>query len=155
MTTIVLLFALGIVLLVLEVAVPGGVLGAVGALAMLVGCGLAFYEFGVTGGWSAVAVAVACLGLALYAEFVLLPKTRVGKKLFLHQAVDATSQPLPGDPVAVVGKTAEALTAMAPAGYVSIEGRRYEAHSQSGFIAKGATVRVVGVDNFHLVVSQT
>ena len=153
MTTIVLLFALGIVLLTLEVVVPGGVLGVIGGLLMLGGCVLAFYEFGTGGGGVATAIALGCLGVGLYVEFRILPRTRFGKKLFLSRSVDAKSQPLPAE-AAVVGKTAEALTTMAPSGYVAIEGRRYEAVSQSGLIAKGATVRVVGMDNFHLIVTQ-
>jgi membrane-bound ClpP family serine protease len=152
MTGILLLFGLGIVLLTLEVAVPGGVLGVLGGLAMLGGCGLAFYEFGVGGGGVAVVVALFCLAVGLYVEFRVLPKTRYGKKLFLNQTVSATSQPLPADAAAVVGQVAEAVTMMAPSGYVTIDGRRYEAFSQSGLIAKGATVRVVAVDNFHLIV---
>lgn len=154
MTTIVLLFALGIVLLTLEVVVPGGVLGVIGGLLMLGGCALAFNEFGTQGGGLATAVALGCLAVGLYVEFRVLPKTRFGKKLFLSRSVSAQSQPVPAD-ATVIGKTAEALTTMAPTGYVAIEGRRYEAASQSGLIAKGATVRVVAVNNFHLIVTQT
>jgi membrane-bound serine protease (ClpP class) len=53
----------------------------------------------------------------------------------------------------VVGRPAEALTTLAPSGYVAVDGRRYEAFCQSGHAAKGATLRVVGVDNFRLIVS--
>ena len=155
MSGIVLLFGLGIVLLTLEVVVPGGVLGVLGGLAMLAGCALAFFEFGTSGGGIAIGVALACLALGLFVEFRILPRTRYGKKLFLHQSVDATSQPVPADPAIVMGKFAEAVTMMAPSGYVSIEGRRYEAFSQSGLIAKGTSVRVVGVNNFHLIVVKT
>ncbi|HTO05305.1 MAG TPA: NfeD family protein [Opitutus sp.] len=155
MTAIVLLFGLGIVLLTFEVVVPGGVLGVLGGLAMLGGCALAFYEYGAGGGGIAVGVALACLALGLFIEFRVLPRTRYGRKLFLNQAVDATSQPLPADATIVVGKFAEAVTVMAPSGYVTIDGRRYDAFSQSGLIAKGATVRVVAVDNFHLIVAKT
>ncbi len=155
MNLIILLFALGIVLIVLEVIVPGGVLGVIGGLAMLGGCALAFRDHGAASGGLATLAALAVLGLSLYIEFALLPKTRFGKKLFLQQAVDATSQPRPAEAAAVVGKTAEAATTMAPSGYVLLEGKRYEAFSQSGLIAKGAAVRVVGVDNFHLIVTQT
>lgn len=154
MTSIVLLFALGIVLLAFEVVVPGGVLGVLGGLAMLGGCALAFYEYGASGGGIAISVALVCLALALYFEFRVLPKTRYGKKLFLHQSVEGTSQPVPADPELVVGKLAEAVTMLAPSGYVSIDGRRYEAFSRSGLIPKGVTVRVVAVDNFHLIVAQ-
>lgn len=155
MTPIVLLFALGIILLTFEVVVPGGVLGVLGGLAMLGGCALAFFEYGAGGGGIAVVVALTCLALGLYIEFRILPKTHYGRKLFLNQSVEATSQPLPAESAVVVGKLAEALTMMAPSGYITIDGRRYEAFSQSGLIAKGATVRVVGVDNFHLIVAKT
>lgn len=155
MTTVVLLLALGIVLLLLEVVVPGGVLGVLGGLAMLGGCALAFYDFGLKGGSLATVVAVASLGAAVYIEFVLLPKTRAGRKLFLNQSVDAASQPLPADAAVVVGRQVETLTTLAPSGYVLLDGRRCEARSQSGLIAKGAVVRVVAVDNFSLIVSQT
>lgn len=154
MTTIVLLLALGIVLLALEVFLPGGIVGAIGGLLMLGGCVLAFSRFGASGGSLATAVAVAALVAALYVEFAWLPKTRWGGKLFLRQAVDATSQPLPADPAQVVGKVGETLTTLAPSGYVLLEGRRYEVRSQSGLVAKGAAVRVIGVDSFHLIVSQ-
>lgn len=155
MNWILLLFAVGIVLIVLEVVVPGGVLGVLGALAMLGGCALAFHDYGASGGGLATLAALGVLGLSLYVEFALLPKTRFGQKLFLQQAVDAQSQPLPADPASVVGKTAEAATTMAPSGYVLLDGKRYEASSQSGLIAKGATVRVVGVNSFHLIVTRT
>ena len=155
MTAIVLLFGLGIVLLTFEVVVPGGVLGVIGGLAMLGGCALAFYEYGAGGGAIAVVVALVCLALGLFIEFRVLPGTRYGKKLFLHQSVGATSQPPPADASTVVGKLAEAVTMMAPSGYVTIDGLRYDAFSQSGLIAKGATVRVVAVDNFHLIVAKT
>jgi membrane-bound ClpP family serine protease len=34
-----------------------------------------------------------------------------------------------------------------------IEGRRYDAFSQSGHVAKGTTLKVVAVDNFRLTVT--
>ncbi len=153
MTTIVILFALGILLLTFEVVVPGGVLGVLGGLAMLGGCALAFYEFGAGGGGLATAIALGCLGIGLFVEFRILPRTRFGRKLFLSRTLEAKSQPAPAE-ATVIGRTGEALTTMAPSGYVSIEGRRYEAVSQSGLIAKGAKVRIVGMSNFHLIVTQ-
>ena len=153
MTGIVLLIAIGIVLLAFEVIVPGGVLGVLGVLAMAGGCTLAFFELGARGGWIATGASIAALSIALYVEFVLLPKTRLGKRLFLGNAIDGASQPLPARAEDVVGKTGEAVTMMSPTGYVSIEGRRYEATSRSGLISKGSAVRVVAADNFRLIVT--
>ena len=153
MTAIVLLLAIGIVLLLLEVIVPGGVLGVLGVLAMLGGCVLAFFDLGARGGWIATTAAIGALGLSLFIEFKVLPRTRWGRRLFLERSIDGASQEKPAEE-AIVGKTGEAVTMMAPSGYVAIDGRRYEGMSQSGLIAKGAAVRVVAVDNFHLIVAQ-
>ena len=154
MTAILLLFLVGIVLLVLEVFTVSSVLGMLGGAAMLWGSVLAFLDYGPRGGGLAVLAGAALLGLALYAEFGLLPKTRLGKRFFLHDAIGATSQPPVADP-AVVGKLCEAVTTLAPSGYVLLDGRRYEAVSRSGHVAAGTTLRVVAVDNFHLIVTKS
>ena len=44
---------------------------------------------------------------------------------------------------------------LAPGGYVRIEDRRYEAFCRSGHAAVGARLKVVGLDNFRLIVSKT
>ena len=154
MTGIVLLFALALVLFFFEVFVPGAVLGILGGILMAVGCGIAFAEYGLQGGAIATFIAIALVGLTLYIEFFVLPKTRIGKKLFLHTAVGATSQPPPANAAEVVGQSGEALTTLAPGGVVLVGGRKYEAASQSGLLAKGAAVKVTGVDDFRLLVSK-
>lgn len=154
MNTVVLLFVVGIVLMAFEVITPGAVLGILGALAMAGGCVVAFSTLGNTGGLVATLVALLLLGLVLYVEFVLLPKTRFGRKFFLHNAVDATSQPPLATAGDVVGKFCEAETTLAPTGFVSLDGRRYEAFSRSGHALKGARLKVVDVDNFRLIVTK-
>lgn len=154
MNAILLLFLVGVVLLAGEIFTPGLVLGVLGALAMVAGCALAFSQFGQAMGAIATLAAVIFLGLTLYVEMVWLPKTRFGRKLIVHSTVYATSQPMPADAEVVMGKSAEAVTTLAPSGYVSVEGRRYEAFCQSGHAAKGAALRVVGLDNFRLIVTK-
>jgi membrane-bound ClpP family serine protease len=154
MNAILLLFLVGVVLLAGEIFTPGLVLGVLGALAMIAGCALAFSQFGQAMGALATFAAVVLLGLTLYLEMVWLPKTRFGKKLVVHSTQHATSQPMPADAEIVMGKTAEAVTTLAPSGYVNVEGRRYEAFCQSGHAAKGAALRVIGLDNFRLIVTK-
>jgi len=155
MSGIILLFALGVVCLFFEVVVPGAVLGIVGGIFMLAGCGVAFSEFGAAGGAIAVVAAVLLLGLTFYVEFVLLPKTRLGKKMFLEQAVHGVSQPLPAQAKEIVGLAGETLTTLAPSGYVRVGDQKYEAFSQSGLVPKGAAVKVTGLDNFRLIVTKS
>jgi membrane-bound ClpP family serine protease len=154
MTGIMLLFALGLIFLGFEVFVPGGVLGAIGGVLLLAGCGVAFAEFGTDGGVLALVIAVVLVGLTLYAELFLLPNTRFGKRMFLESAIKARSQPPPAEPSTIIGREGEALTTLAPTGFVLIGGKKYEAASQSGLMPKGAPVKVVGADNFRLIVSK-
>lgn len=153
MNAILLLFLLGVILLAFEVITPGAILGVLGSLSMIGGCILSFYRYGVAGGWLAIGAALLLIGAAFYLEFVVLPKTRAGKKMFLHRSIDETSQSPLADRASVIGKACEALTALAPTGYVMLDGQRYEAWSQEGFVAKGASLRVTGLDNFRLIVT--
>lgn len=154
MNAILILFLLGVLLLAGEVFVPGAVLGILGAISMLAGCVISFLQLGTAGGVLATAVALVLLGLTLYIELIWLPKTRFGKKLIVQTTVGATSQPPLADKDSVVGKSAEAMTPLVPSGYVLVEGRRYEAYSQSGHIPKGTQLRVSGLDNFRLIVTK-
>lgn len=155
MNAIVLLFALGLVLLFFEVFIPGGVLGGIGALLMFAGSGLAFARFGLEAGALASLLALVLIGAMLYVELFLLPKTAVGRKLFLDRTIAERSQPPPALAAEVVGQTGEALTTLAPTGFVSVGGRKYEAASQSGLLPKGTAVKVVRVETFRLIVTKS
>lgn len=151
MTAILMLFIIGLLLLAFEVIVPGGILGVIGGLAMLGGCGIAFNEYGTNGGALAVVVAVVLAGVMLYLEFAVLPKTAMGQRMFLKSKVTGTTaKARTEDLTGVTGKT---VTTLAPSGYVMIEGKRHEAFSRSGYLAAGATVKVIGMDNFRLIVT--
>ncbi|MBI5381877.1 MAG: NfeD family protein [Opitutae bacterium] len=152
MTTIVVLFLIGVLLLALEIVVPGAILGIVGGLFLLGGVGVAFAHFGGTGGALALTGAVALLGVTVYAELVWLPKSWLAKHFSMATTLDGTSQPPLARNEEVVGQTAVAQTVLAPTGYVQIAGRRYEAYSQSGHAEVGAQLRVVGLDNFRVIV---
>jgi membrane protein implicated in regulation of membrane protease activity len=54
----------------------------------------------------------------------------------------------------VVGREAVAQTVLAPSGYVVVDGKRYEAYSQTGHAIVGTRLRVVGLDNFRLIVTK-
>jgi membrane-bound serine protease (ClpP class) len=155
MNAIIILFVTGALLLAAEIFLPGAVAGILGALALLAGSVLSFREFGFGGGAIASGGALALVVLMLYLELVVVPKTSFGRKLVVQATVDATSQPPPARLEAVVDRPAEALTTLAPSGYVLVDGQRYEAFCRSGHAARGATLRVVGMDNFRLIVTQS
>ena len=154
MTTILLLFIFGIVLLVLDLFVPGIILSTAGTLAFLAGTARAFTEYGMGGGLVAFAIGAVLLTVALYIEYWVLPKTRIGKKFFLHAAVDGTSQAPLAQNSALSGREAVALTPLMPSGQIEIDGQRYEALSLDGHVAKGARLKVTGQQNFSLTVTK-
>ena len=80
-------------------------------------------------------------------------KTSFGKKLIVQSKVEAVSQPPLANPGLVIGKSAEALTTLSPSGYVLVAGQRYDAFCRSGQVPKGTVLRVVGIDNFRIIVT--
>ena len=154
MTAIVLLFITGALLLAAEVFLPGAIAGIIGGCALVLGSGLAFWQFGTDVGSLATFGALVLVGLTLYAELVWLPRTRFGRRLVIQASIDGASQPLPAT-TDIIGKTATALTPLVPSGIVVIDGKRYEAFSRSGSADLGAALKVIGVDNFRVIVSES
>jgi membrane-bound serine protease (ClpP class) len=154
MTLLIILFVAGILLILAEVILPGGIVGAIGALMMLAGCAIAFSNYGPGGGMLAVFGSLALAGAALYWEFRYLPNTRLGRKAFLTKEITAVSAAVGGEARELVGQTAEALTMLSPSGYVSVGGRRYEAFCRSGQAPAGSILEIVGADNFRLIVNR-
>ena len=155
MRAVIVFFGLGVILLALEIVAPGAVLGIAGGVCMFIGVAVAFAVFGGTGGAVASSAALLALGATLYLEFVWLPRSRLVKKFSMDTTNPGASQPPLAQEHEVVGREATAQTKLAPTGYVQVEGRRYEAFSQSGFAEAGTRLRVVAVDNFRLIVTKT
>jgi membrane-bound serine protease (ClpP class) len=154
MNIVILLFLLGLVFLFIEIFAPGGVFGVIGGLTFVAGIVVAGSQYGLRGGLIAGAVAIVAVCATLYAELVWLPKTRFAQRFAVRSTSGATINQVHAEAAAVVGKTAEAVTTLAPSGYVSVEGRRYEAFCQSGLAEKGAQLRVTGLDNFRVIVTK-
>lgn len=154
MTLILVLFALGLLLLAIEVIVPGAILGVVGGVLLLIGVIAAFDTYGAGGGAIATGAALVAGCVTLYLEFVLLPKSRLAKTFSMTATVDGRSQPALADR-AVIGRRAIALTTLAPSGVVELDGKRYEAFARTGHVRAGTALEVVDIDTFRLIVSPT
>ena len=155
MNVVIVLFLLGLVFMFFEVFTPGPIFGILGGLTLVSCIAVAAVNFGARSGLIAGLVALAAVCGTLYAELVWLPKTRFAQKFAVRSTSGSTIDQLHVESEAVIGKAAEALTTLAPSGYVSVEGRRYEAFCQSGHVERGALLRVTGLDNFRLIVTKT
>ena len=154
MTLVIVLFSLGVILLALEVIVPGAVLGSVGALLMVGGVIAAFLNLGSTGGMLATLVALILLVATFVLEFFWLPRSRFFNRIAVGATIDSVSQPPLAKESDVIGRDAVALSTLAPTGFVNVDGRRYEASCRSGYAAVGETLKVVGLDAFRLIVTK-
>jgi len=155
MNAMIVFFVLGIILLALEIVTPGPLCGITGCICMALGVAKAFALYGAVGGGVAVVLALAALAAVIYLEFVWLPRSRLVKQFSMDTTLHTTSQPPPAEPEQVVGREAEAETTLAPGGYVRVDGRRYEAFCRSGHAEAGERLKVVGLDNFRLIVSKS
>jgi len=152
MTAVVLLFAVGFLLIAVEIIAPGGILGLFGGLFLLAGCAVSFSEFGLGGGSVATAIAM-CVGAAVIVwEFVYLPKTKLAKNLAMSGTVSGRSQPELATE-AIVGEEGKSLTLLNPSGYAEIGKNRFEVFSRRGQVEPETKIKVVGIDNFRIIVT--
>ncbi|MDP4625392.1 MAG: hypothetical protein NWT08_09675 [Akkermansiaceae bacterium] len=152
MTLIILLFAIGIFLLAAEVVIPGGILGLAGGVMLFTGCVVSFVQLGTSEGIIAIAIALLAAAIVFYIQFKILPKTRFGKRFFLSREISASSTALGVEARDLIGKTAISVTVLSPSGYVTIDGKRYEAVSQSGQISPGTELLVIDANHFQIIV---
>jgi membrane-bound ClpP family serine protease len=152
MSLIIILFSIGIFLLAAEVMIPGGILGIAGGLLLFAGCVLSFILLGTTEGMIAIGITILAAILVFYIQFKILPNTRAGKRFFLNKEISATSTALGDEARDLIGKTATSVTVLSPSGYVTVDGKRLEAFSQSGHIAPGIELLVTDANHFQITV---
>jgi len=142
-----------LVLVFFEVLLPGGILGVLAAVSLLIATWLGFSDYGFIGGASVFLGSLIMVALLLFVEFKLLAKTSYGKKFFLDASIEGRSNKAQADE-SIIGKEGIALTRLNPSGKVSIDGKSYEAYSQDGFLENNCTISVVAQDNFKLIVQK-
>lgn len=139
----ILLTCAGMFMVIIEVFMPGAVLGIVGTLLLLAAAVTAFVAFGPGGGlW-------ACLGLLLGGGAVLLlwlkvfPRTLIARAITLKENNGGRASP---DRSALVGSTGVTLSALRPAGVALVAGERRDVMAEHGWVDEGRAVKVVRVD---------
>lgn len=152
MTTIILLFGAGLLLIVVEIFVPsGGLLGLTAALCILGSLGMAFYEDPATGVALLVTAAILVPVLMTFG-IKLFPRTPMGRKLtvkgFSFEDGEGTDRRDEG----LVGQRGVVEATLRPAGIARIGGRRVDVVSRGDVIESGESVEVVEVSANRVVV---
>lgn len=144
----------GLMLLGAEIFVPGGVLGAVGAMALVGAIGMAFAAFGPTAGAYIALATIVLLGVVIVLWIKIFPNTSVGRRMTVSNDMadsKATETGLQG----LLGQEGVATSELRPAGFAVIGGRRVDVVTQGGMIDKGTAIKVVEVESNRVVVAKS
>ena len=152
--TLLLIFVVAtLVLTFLELLLPGGVLGILAAISLLIATWIGFDIYGFFGGITVFFGTLITLVILTFVEFKLMAKTPYGQRFFLNASIDGHSNKAQAED-SIIGKKGIALTRLNPSGKVSINNQNYEAYSQDGFIENGQGIAVVARDDFKLTVKK-
>lgn len=143
---------LGVGLILAEFILPGAVLGIAGGLILLITAGLGWYYYPEWGIFIAVGELILLL-LGVVVGFYVLSSTKFGGIMVLKSQQNADEgYASPSQEAPVVGELGEVISALRPAGWITIDGRRVSAVADGAFIPKGAQVRVIEVEGHRVVV---
>ncbi len=151
MSTIIVLIVIAILLFSFEIIIPGGILGVIGVVFLLIAYGYAYATFAAPGLIITIICSLVASVVIIYIELKIFPETKLGKIFILKNSNKETSMKQQADDT-IVGKTGVVLTTMSPSGLVEINGKQYESFSQSGLLEEGTEVEVASQDNFRLIV---
>jgi membrane-bound serine protease (ClpP class) len=150
LTTIISLGAAGLLLLFLEMFLPGMIAGIVGACLLLASVIMAYTDLGPEAGNTALLIAsVASAGMWWWWANHF-QHTRFGQRMTLRSASEGNSNAAGLETFA--GQVGEAATPLRPSGTVTISGRRMDAVTDGEFIEAGSMVRVVRAHGMGLLV---
>jgi membrane-bound serine protease (ClpP class) len=140
------------VLMALEVFLPGGVVGALGGICLLVACVFAIKAFGSANGIVvSLLLILSTLGAFMF-WLVKLPGSRMGKRIVLQADLQGSKSAV--DENHLVGLRGLAETDLRPSGYIRIDGKRHDVVAARGFIQQGTEVEVSEVHGMRIVVRE-
>jgi len=145
------LYLLGLVLICLEVFVPGGILGTIGFLLIVGSIWIAFVRLGSVGGSYFLVGSLVLAMASLYVVMRFGTKTRLSKKIFL-QSTEKGFRPISENLEDLKGRTGISLTTLRPSGKALIDSRKVNVVTEGVFLSKGSKIRVVMVEGNRVVV---
>lgn len=151
--TIAIIALFGILLVILETFVPGGVAGFFGLLCILAAVLLAMMSEELSG-WSHLQRTALAGGIVVGSAGILTVWLRCFAVKLFHRAftLEAEVPAATARPACAVGDEGAALSELRPLGRAEIAGRRVEVRCEDGFAPAGARLRVIGHEPGNLIV---
>ena len=147
-------FLAGMVLILAEFVLPGGVCGGVGVVMLIAAGFVGIHEFP-EHAFFIILTEVVAAGLCIIVGFYVIARTGVARalKLQLSQRKEDGYVNMESD-TSLLGAEGVVKTALRPSGTILVGDRRLDAVSNSTFIEKGLKVRVVEVNGNRIVVEE-
>jgi membrane-bound serine protease (ClpP class) len=151
-TLILSLAIIGVLLVCVEIFVPGLIVGICGVLALISAVVLSYIHYG--SGVGDIMLAALLVGGIIFAFWWIawIPRSAIGRRWTLHTAVDGPTQH--PDLSALLGEAGETLTALRPSGVAKFHNRRIDVVAESGWIEAGEQVRVLRTEGMNVVVQR-
>jgi len=147
------LWALGLLLILIEFYLPGAVMGIAGGILIIVSIILFASQSG-SALWVTLYVIAVAVSLGVLIKFALwrIRTARPNRSIYSnkHQEGFVAS----GFDKSTIGKSGVVLSDLKPGGYILIEGKQHQAISLTGYITKGTEVIVIGGEAESLIVKQ-
>ncbi|QIW80703.1 NfeD family protein [Bacillus tequilensis] len=150
----VLLFIAGVILILLEIFLPGGIIGLLGLGAIIASLFLAAGSFTVMAVSLLIASAVSITAFILLTR-VLGKRMKFFKKLILNDSTNTESGYVSNQTrTDLMGKVGVTFTPLRPAGTVIIDDERLDVVSEGSFTEKDKKVKVIKVEGSRIVVRE-
>ena len=145
----------GLLLIIAEIFVPGGIVGFLGGVALLLSMGIALTQFPAPWGVYAALAIIALGGLFLVLWIQLFPKTRMGRRITLQ--VDSADYKSAAPPNAeLLGVAGEAATPLRPGGIALLNGKRVDVLADGAdWIDPGTRITVTAIRDGQILVAPT
>lgn len=151
MAPVVILLLAGLLLLALEIILPGLVAGIAGLVCLGAGVMLAYRDFGAVGGHATFALTGTVLVVGFFAWLRFFPGSALGRRFVSQGAVGDIGTERPE----LVDQSGTALTNLRPSGTALIGGRRVDVVTEGPMVERGSPVQVVAVEGIRVVVRKT
>lgn len=153
MITAIILVFVGLLLVFLEFFLPGGVMGIAGAI-VVIGAMVLFAMQSESIVATIVFIGASVVAVGLLIRYALWRIKNSNPDYSVYSNGDQAGYYASEHDTDAVGKKAVVLTDLRPGGYILLEGKRVQAISKSGYIAKGAEVEVINGEEESLIVKE-
>lgn len=152
MTTILILCVVGILAILAELVLPGGILGVIGGVSLVAAVILTFVSYGPGAGTLAVAALFVFGFVTLGWWMKFFHRLPLTKRLVLNDKVGEDGERR--ERQTLVGQEGVALTDLHPSGLAKIGDRRIDVMAESSQISKDTPVKVVAARGPSIIVRQ-